>query len=77
MLCPVILIVIQTLAAMKMAVLNKLLEQRAYIDTHTGLPNRSACEGLLNNKETVGKHTACIMFDLNTQTSHINFNYAP
>ena len=41
MLCLVILIVIQTLAAMKMAVLNKLLEQRAYTDTHTGLPNKS------------------------------------
>ena len=65
MLCLVILIVIQTLAAMKMSVLNKLLEQRAYTDTHTGLPNKDACEVLLNNKETVGKHTACIMFDLN------------
>ena len=51
--------------AMKMAVLNKQLEQRAYTDTHTGLPNKSACEELLNNKDTVGKHTACIMFDLN------------
>ncbi len=65
MLCLVILIVIQTLAAMKMSVLNKLLEQRAYTDAHTGLPNKSACEELLNNKETVGKHTACMMFDLN------------
>ena len=65
MLCLVILIVIQTLAAMKMAVLNKLLEQRAYTDTHTGLPNKDACEVLLNNKETVAEHTACIMFDLN------------
>lgn len=65
MLCLVILIVIQTLAAMKMAVLNKLLEQRAYTDTHTGLPNKDACEVILNNKETVAEHTACIMFDLN------------
>ena len=48
-----------------MAVLNKLLEQRAYTDTHTGLPNKDACEVLLNNKETVAEHTACIMFDLN------------
>ena len=63
--CLVILIVIQTLAAMKMSVLNKLLEQRAYTDAHTGLPNKDACEVLLNNKETVAKHTACIMFDLN------------
>ena len=65
MLCLVILIVIQTLAAMKMSVLNKLLEQRAYTDAHTGLPNKDACEVLLNNKETVAKHTACMMFDLN------------
>ena len=65
MLCLVILIIIQTIAAMKMSVLNKLLEQRAYIDAHTGLPNKDACEELLNNKETVAEHTACIMFDLN------------
>ena len=61
----VILIIIQTLAAMKMSILNKLLEQRAYTDAHTGLPNKDACEVLLKNKETVAKHTACIMFDLN------------
>ena len=61
----VILIIIQTLAAMKMSVLNKLLEQRAYTDAHTGLPNKDACEELLNNKEKVSEHTACLMFDLN------------
>lgn len=61
----VILIIIQTLTAMKMSVLNKLLEQRAYTDAHTGLPNKDACEVFLKNKETVAKHTACIMFDLN------------
>lgn len=65
MLCLVILIIIQTIAAMKMSVLNKLLEQRAYIDAHTGLPNKDACEELLNNKEKVSEHTACLMFDLN------------
>lgn len=61
----VILIIIQTLAAMKMSVLNKLLEQRAYTDAHTGLPNKDACEVFLNNKEKVAEHTACLMFDLN------------
>ena len=61
----VILIIIQTIAAMKMSVLNKLLEQRAYTDAHTGLPNKDACEELLNNKEKVSEHTACLMFDLN------------
>lgn len=65
MLCLVILIIIQTIAAMKMSVLNKLLEQRAYTDANTGLPNKDACEELLNNKEKVAEHTACLMFDLN------------
>ena len=47
MLCLVILVIMQTMAAMKMAMKNKLLEQRAYTDAHTGLPNKSACEALL------------------------------
>ena len=65
MLCLVILVIMQTLMAMKMAVQNKLLEQRAYTDSHTGLPNKSACEIILNNKEIIDEPTACIMFDLN------------
>lgn len=50
MLCLVILIIIQTLTAMKMAMKNKLLEQRAYTDAHTGLPNKGACEALLRDQ---------------------------
>ena len=65
MLCLVILVIIQTMAAMKMAVKNKLLEHRAYTDAHTGLPNKSACKELLGNKEIISEPTACIMFDLN------------
>ena len=65
MLCLVILVIMQTLTAMKMAMKNKLLEQRAYTDSHTGLPNKSACEKILNNKEIIDEPTACIMFDLN------------
>ena len=65
MLCLVILVIVQTLMAMKMAVKNKLLEQRAYTDAHTGLPNKSACKELLGNKEIISEPTACIMFDLN------------
>lgn len=65
MLCLVILVMMQTLMAMKMVRQNKLLEQRAYTDVHTGLPNKSACEELLKNKEIIDEPTACIMFDLN------------
>ena len=65
MLCLVILIIVQTIMAMKMARQNKLLEQRAYTDARTGLPNRSACKELLNNNEIISSPTACIVFDLN------------
>ena len=65
MMCLVILVVIQTLAAMKMAVQNKLLEQKAYTDSRTGLPNRSSCKEILNNKDIIKEPTACIVFDLN------------
>ena len=65
MMCLVILVVIQTLAAMKMAVQNKLLEQKAYTDSRTGLPNRSSCKEILNNKEIIKEPTACIVVDLN------------
>ena len=65
MLCLVILIIVQTIMAMKMARQNKLLEQRAYTDARTGLPNRSACKEILNNNEIISSPTACIVFDLN------------
>ena len=65
MLCLVILVIMQTLTAMKMAMKNKLLEQRVYTDAHTGLPNKGACEALLRDQDTIVEPTACIMFDLN------------
>ena len=57
MLCLVILIIVQTIMAMKMARQNKLLEHRAYTDAHTGLPNKSACKELLGNKEIISEPT--------------------
>ena len=38
MLILVILVIMQTLKAMQMAMQNRLLEQKAFIDAHTGLP---------------------------------------
>ena len=43
MLCLVILVMLQTAMALKMARKNQLLEQKAYIDIHTGLPNKGSC----------------------------------
>ena len=58
-------IVEQTILAVKFARANKQLEQKAYIDLHTGLPNKSKCEELLHNVEFIKEPTACIVFDLN------------
>lgn len=41
------------------------LEQKAYIDTHTGLKNKNMCEELLGQKEPVAEATACLVFDIN------------
>ena len=65
MLILVILVIMQTLKAMQMAMQNRLLEQKAFIDAHTGLPNKNACNELLNKKDIITGSTACIMFDLN------------
>ena len=65
MLCLVILVIMQTLKAMQMAMQNRLLEQKAFIDAYTGLPNKNACNELLNKKDIITDSTACIMFDLN------------
>ena len=61
----IILIIYQTLAEIQIAKRNKLLEQRAYLDLHTGLPNKSKVEELLHNVEFIKTPTACVMFDLN------------
>lgn len=61
----VILVIIQMIQAMKMARSNRALEKKAYIDVHTGLPNKSRCEEILNDTEVIRETTACMMFDLN------------
>ena len=65
MLSLVILVIMQTLRAMQMAMQNRLLEQKAFIDAYTGLPNKNACNEILNKKDIITDPTACIMFDLN------------
>lgn len=61
----VALIIVQTVEEIRIAKRNKLLEQKAYLDLHTGLPNKSKVEELLHNVEFIKTPTACIMFDLN------------
>ena len=61
----IILVIIQMIHAMKMARSNRALEKMAYVDAHTGLPNKSRCEEILNDTEVIRETTACMMFDLN------------
>ena len=61
----VLLMLWQSIQALKIARKNKVLEQKAYIDLHTGLPNKSRCEELLDNMEFIKEPMACMMFDLN------------
>ena len=60
-----ILIVEQSVSAMRISRKNKVLEQKAYIDVHTGLPNKSKCEELFGDMTFIKEPTACLMFDLN------------
>ena len=55
----------ETVATVKVSHANRQLEQKAYIDLHTGLPNKSKCEELFHNVEFIKTPTACIVFDMN------------
>ena len=41
------------------------LTEKAYLDLHTGLPNKSRCEEVLKNQDLSKGATCCIMIDLN------------
>lgn len=44
---------------------NSELNEKAYIDFATGLPNKNKCEKMLSSHLPVSKRTACFMLDLN------------
>ncbi len=67
----ILIVIDQTIAAVKVAHANRQLEQKAYIDLHTGLPNKSKCEELLHNVEFIKSPTACVVFDMNN-LKHVN-----
>ena len=61
----VLLLIAQYIDKIKMMKVNRALEQKAYIDVHTGLPNKSRCEELLRDTSQISEPTGCIVFDLN------------
>lgn len=65
MILEVILIIYKSVTNVKMIRQMKELDRLAYIDQHTGLPNKSRCMQYLNNHTAVPEHTIVLMFDLN------------
>lgn len=61
----VLTLVMQTVSALRIMKANRDLQQKAYLDLHTGLPNKSKCEELLHEPDFVQEPLACVMFDLN------------
>ena len=68
MLILVILVIMQTLKAMQMAMQNRLLEQKAFVDAHTGLPNKNACKELLNKKDIITRNQLFIGYSIKTDS---------
>lgn len=62
-----LLILRHYVAASRIAKANKVLKQKAYLDIHTGLPNKSRCEELLQDPSFISPEepTGCLVFDLN------------
>lgn len=61
----VIMLIKQSVDEIMLMKNNKELAKKAYIDLHTGLPNKSRCEELLMNRESVTETTSVVIFDLN------------
>lgn len=54
-----------SLEAVSMRRRNHQLEQKAFTDQHTGLPNKGRCEEFFYDEAVMQKPVACIVFDLN------------
>lgn len=60
-----LIVMMRSLDAMGMRRRNKQLEQKAFTDQHTGLPNKGRCEEFFCDTELMQKSVGCIVFDLN------------
>lgn len=61
----ILILIKESLEALSLMKNNGELKKKAYIDLHTGLPNKSRCEELLTNHENLANPTAIAIFDLN------------
>ncbi|MFV0518634.1 MAG: GGDEF domain-containing protein [Lachnospirales bacterium] len=63
--CLVGYIVLQIVKSFNLIKHNNMLKEKAYIDTHTMLPNKSKCKELLSDTTLIDKSTGVLVFDLN------------
>lgn len=61
----VILLIKQSVEEVMLMKKNRELRKKAYIDIHTGLPNKSKCEELFMDGDYLPPDTALVIFDLN------------
>ena len=61
-----ILLIVQSVEQMLLRRSNHELNRKAYIDMHTGLPNKSRCEELLLDRDQPAAETTVMVFDLNS-----------
>lgn len=61
----IFIVLMRTLEAVRMRRWNHQLQQKAFTDQHTGLPNKSRCEEFFSDTKLLEKPIACIVFDLN------------
>lgn len=65
MLVLILIMIHRTVITVQITRKNKKLEEKAYIDLHTGLPNKSRCEEFFHDGKFIQKPVACMVFDLN------------
>lgn len=61
----IVMMLLRSLEAIRMRRQNDQLEQKAYTDQHTGLPNKGRCEEFFYDTDLMHMPIACIVFDLN------------
>lgn len=61
----ILIMLARSLEAVRMRHRNHQLEQKAFTDQHTGLPNKGRCEEFFYDTQLMEKPVACMVFDLN------------
>ncbi len=64
-------LIVQVVGTIKLLKNNKSLNEKAYIDLHTMLPNKSRCTEILSDVKTISSPTGVMMFDIN-YLRHVN-----